>query len=95
MYFILLLRLGCTLSASHLKMNMMNAQVRLAKTGHALACIFVRISGESSCVGRGGNLEFAVAGCTDSLASASITRAKTNMTIWVWSTSVPKRRTMA
>ena len=80
-YFILLLKLGCILSASHLKMNITHAQLRLAKTGHAFSCIFARTSGESICVGRGGNLELAEAGCTDSLANASITRAKTNITI--------------
>jgi hypothetical protein len=81
-YFILLLKLGCMLSGCHLKMNITKAQLRLAKTGHAFAFIFSRISGERSCVGRVG-MGMAVEGVeTERRARASMTRAKTKITIF-------------
>jgi len=49
----LLLKLGCMLSGSHLKMYITNAQLRLANTGQAFACIRRRISSDSACVGMG------------------------------------------
>lgn len=82
-YFILLLKLGCTLSGCHLKMNMTNAQLRLANTGHAFALIFSRISSGRSWVGivgmgtAGDGFEMAMR------ASASMTRAKTKITILI------------
>lgn len=90
-YFMLLLKLGCMLSGCHRKMNMTKAQLRLAKTGHALALIFSRISGERSCVGRtgigieGDGVEM------ERRARASMTRAKTKMTILKETVSVKCR----
>ena len=82
MYFILLLRLGCILSGCHLKIYITNAQLRLAKTGQEFACILARTSGESNCVGNDiGKVESDDGACTESLANANTTRAKTKMTI--------------
>jgi hypothetical protein len=81
MYFILLLKLGCMLSGCHLKINITKAQLRLAKTGHAFALIFSRISGERSCVGRVGRGMEGDGVETERRARASMTRAKTKITI--------------
>ena len=81
MYFILLLKLGCMLSGCHLKMYITKAQLRLAKTGQAFAFIFSRISGERSCVGRVGMGMEGDGVETERRASASMTRAKTKITI--------------
>ena len=82
MYFILLRRLGCTLSGRHLKINITKAQLRLAKTGQAFALIFSRSCGERSCVGRVGIGMEGEGVEMERRARASITRAKTKITIW-------------
>jgi hypothetical protein len=83
----LLLKLGCMVSGYHRKMYMTSAQLILAKTGQAPACIFSRAEGErKGCVGGEGEEvikgeERFWRGCMDSLARASITRAKMYITI--------------
>jgi hypothetical protein len=79
----LLLKLGCMLSGRHLKMYMTSAQLRLANTGHAFALIFSRISSGRSCVGMVGMGTDGDGVETARRASASMTRAKTKMTIWI------------
>ena len=81
MYFILLLKLGCMLSGRHLKMYMTKAQLRLANTGHAFAFILSRISRERSCVGKVGIGTAGDGVETERRARASMTRAKTKITI--------------
>ena len=81
-YFMLLRKLGCMLSGCHLKMNMTKAQLRLAKTGQAFALIFSRSWGERSCVGKVGIGTEGEGVETERRARASITRAKTKITIW-------------
>jgi hypothetical protein len=81
-YFMLLRKLGCMLSGFHLKINMTKAQLRLAKAGQAFALIFSRSWGERSCVGRVGIGTEGEGEETERRARASITRAKTKITIW-------------
>ena len=82
MYFMLLLKLGCMLSGCHLKMYITNAQLRLAKTGQAFACIRDLVCSDSSCVGKAGSGVCGDGAETDRRASARTTLAKTNMTIY-------------
>jgi hypothetical protein len=82
-YFMLLLKLGCMLSGRHLKMYMTSAQLRLANTGHAFALIFSRTSSGRSCVGMVGMGTDGDGVETARRPSASMTRAKTKMTIWI------------
>lgn len=81
-YFILLLKLGWMLSGYHRKTYITHAQLRLAKTGHELACMRARSAG----VRRGGcdlllasddDDEEGEGAWMDSFAIASMTRAKT------------------
>lgn len=76
MYVILLLKLLTIDSGCHRNTYMTAAQLRAANAGHALSCIRERASGvmreESGCM----------FGCTESLAMASTTRAKTYITIF-------------
>lgn len=76
MYVILLLRLLTMDSGCHRNTYMTAAQLSAANAGHALSCIRERASGvmreESGCM----------FGCTERLAKASTTRAKTYMTIF-------------
>jgi hypothetical protein len=87
-YFILLLKLGWIVSGYQRKMYITRAQLRLAKTGQAPAWIWARAEAESKgCVreigepGVGKGEEAARErvrwGWIDSLARASMTRAKT------------------
>lgn len=78
----LLLKLGCMLSGCHLKMNMTKAQLRLAKTGQAFTLIFSRSSRERSCVGRVGKGTEGDGVEMERRARASMTRAKTKITIF-------------
>jgi hypothetical protein len=81
-YFMLLRKLGCMLSGRHLTLNITKAQLRLAKTGQAFALIFSRSWGERSCVGRVGIGTEGEGVEMERRARASITRAKTKITIW-------------
>lgn len=88
-YFILLLKLGWIVSGYQRKMYMTRAQLRLAKTGQAPAWICARAEGErKGCVreaagepdvGKGEEAarERVRWGWMESLARASMTRAKT------------------
>ena len=75
-YVILLLKLFTIDSGCHLNTYITAAQLSDANAGHALSCILVRASGvineERGCM----------FGCTERLAKASTTRAKTYMTIF-------------
>jgi hypothetical protein len=85
MYFILLLKLGWMVSGYHRKMYMTSAQLILAKTGQAPAWIFCRAEAErKGWVGRDGAVVVVkgedgrvLRGWMESLARASMTRAKT------------------
>ena len=73
---------------------MMSAQLRLAKTGHAFALIFARISGARSWVGRVGIGMVGEGVETETRARASMTRAKTKITIFAgceWSGGYRRR----
>lgn len=76
MYVILLLKLLTIDSGCHRNTYMTAAQLSAANAGHALSCIRDRASGvireESGCM----------FGCTERLAMASTTRAKTYITIF-------------
>jgi hypothetical protein len=79
MYFMLLLKLDWMLSGCHLKMYMTNAQLKLAKTGHAFFWTMALVSGDSLCVHNVGVgvVLVMLGGSMLSLANASTTRAKT------------------
>ena len=76
MYFMLLRKLGWMVSGYHLKIYITNAQLRLAKTGHALALIFVRVSSDNMCAGMSNVAAWGL-GSMEIFARASMTRAKT------------------
>ena len=78
-YVILLLKLVWIVSGYHLKRYMTKAQLRLAKTVHALSLIFCRVVGlRRSAMGDGVREEGEEEdGWMESLARDSITRAKT------------------
>jgi hypothetical protein len=83
-YFMLLLKLGWIVSGYHRKIYITKAQLRLAKTGQALAVIFSRELGESREVDLRdetddgyGNDGSGDGPCTASLARARMTRANT------------------
>jgi len=78
-YFILLRKLGCMLSGCHRKINITNAQLKLAKTGHAWCRIAALVSGDNLCVNKVGIgvVLVLLMGSMLSRASANITRAKT------------------
>jgi len=83
MYFMLLLKLGWMLSGCHLKMYITNAQLKLANTGQAFSCIFALVFGDNLCVNSVGvGVPLVMFGDSMlNLANASITLAKTYMTI--------------
>ncbi len=64
-------------------MYMTNAQLKLAKSGHAFLCTIALVSGDSLCVHKVGVgvVLVMLGGSMLSLARASITLAKTYMTI--------------
>jgi hypothetical protein len=82
-YFILLLKLGWMVSGYHLKIYMTRAQLSEEKTGHADFWIVSLCEAERKGWDNDGVVEVndedvrVRRGCIDSLARASITRAKT------------------
>lgn len=96
MYFILLLKLDCSVSGWYLNKNMTMAQLKLANTGHALFCIRALVSALHVCEMKVGNGVLAVAldGSIMILAKLNMTRANTYITIcWLTESCLPRPKT--
>ena len=81
-YFILLRKLGCNISGYHRKINMTNAQLKLANTGHAfrstVPLLAFTVPSPLSVVEESANVcPNTPPGCTLIFASANTTRANT------------------